>query len=258
MRASAPGVGPRFSRSVRPLVLGAATLLLVLAMACGASEQPQQSQQPGQSAGQASQVEPAQPVAPEQAVAEPATGTQEQAMDKTGEGMAKSEETTKPEAGVQAQPEPMAARETTTETTGEQPASPQIVVQPSAATQPGPVVKAMDPQAQPGTETTQPAAPHQEPAAPTQPTDAAPAPVPASEPVAAPQPTQAPAPQPAATPVPQPTATAVVVDPGPEVGNKEGFRIPELTLELVGGTMVSTSGLIEQAKPTFLFFTSTT
>ena len=257
MRALAPGIRPRFFRSVKPLALGGTALLLVLALACGAAEQPQQ---PNQSAGQASQ---AQPATQGQPVDEPANVGQTGSREQTGESMVKSEETMKPEMGGQAPSEPMAGKEMTKEmTTDHQPASAEVVVEKAAEAQPEPVVKAVEPQAQPGTEMTKPAAPHQEPAAPTQPTEAAPAQVaePTTEPAAAPQPAQAPVQQPTAIPAPQPTATpvAVVVEPSPDVGNKVGNRVPDLGLELVGGAMVSTSGLIEQGKPTFLFFTSTT
>ena len=79
--------------------------------------------------------------------------------------------------------------------------------------------------------------------APVEPT-AAPAVVPAPAPTAAPQPTEAPAP--------------VVQEPLPDVGNQVGNRMPDFTLELVGGTTVSVSSLVESGKPAFLFFTSST
>lgn len=74
----------------------------------------------------------------------------------------------------------------------------------------------------------------------------------------APTATSAPAPTQAAEPTPTDAPTPVPQEPLPEVGNKVGNRIPDITLELFGGDTVSTAGLVEQGKPTFLFFTATT
>ena len=170
--------------------------------------------------------------------------------------MVKSENNGKPETRVRAE------TATAKEMPVDKPASAEAVVEEAVAAQPEPVVMAVESQVQPAAETTEPASPQQEPVVPAQPTEAAPAQVtePAAEPVAAPQPTLDTAQQPATDPTPQPTATsvAVVIEPSPEVGNKVGNQIPDISLELVGGSLVSTSGLIEQGKPTFLFFTSTT
>ena len=243
MKIPSPGRSARLRLTLRLAALGVSAVLLALALACGAAEQPRepgQQQQPGQ----ASRSSPAQPVVQSQAATGPATNAQ------TGESTAKS--------GTGVSAAPVTANQMTTD----QPASAEVAVEKTAEGQPDPVVKAMEPQSQPAAATTEPAAPRQEPASPAQPTETAPAQVtePTSEPVAAPQPTQAPAQQPTAVPAPQPTATpaAVVVEPPPEVGNQVGNRVPDVGLELLGGSMVSTSGLVEQGKPTFLFFTSTT
>ena len=247
MKRPSPGRPHGLRWPLKPVALGASALLLALVLACGAAEQPQE---PATQAEPASQTAPAQPAGQPQAAAESATRAE------TSESMVKSENTMRPE--IRSQVEPATAKEMPVD----QPASAEVAVEKTAEGQPEPVVKAMEPQAQPAAATTEPAAPRQEPASPAQPTEAEPAQVtePTSEPVAAPQPTQVPAPQPTAVPAPQPTATpvAVVVEPTPEVGNKVGNRVPDIGLELVGGSMVSTSGLIEQGKPTFLFFTSTT
>ena len=247
MKRPTPCRSPLLRRPFKVVALGASALLLALALACGAAEQPQE---PALQAEPANQAVPDQPVGQPQGASEPAIETP------AGDSTVKSESTMKPETGVQVE------NATAQEMPVDKPASAEVVVEKAAEAQPEPVVKAMEPQAQPAAETTEPASPQQEPVVPAQPTEAAPAQVtePTSEPVAAPQPTQAPAQQPTAVPPPQPTATpvAVVVEPPPEVGNKVGNRVPDIGLELVGGSMVSTSGLIEQGKPTFLFFTSTT
>ena len=247
MKRPSPGRPHRLRRPFKLVALGASALLLALVLACGAAEQ---HQEPATQAEPASQTSPAQPAGQPQAAAESATGAE------TGESMVKSENAMNQETGPQAEPA------TAKEMPVEKPASAEVVVENTAEVQPDPVVKALAPQAQPAAATAEPAAPRQEPASPAQPTEAEPAqvPEPTSEPVAAPQPTQAPAQQPTAVPAPQPTATpvAVVVEPLPEVGNQVGNRVPDIGLELLGGSMVSTSGLIEQGKPTFLFFTSTT
>jgi hypothetical protein len=57
---------------------------------------------------------------------------------------------------------------------------------------------------------------------------------------------------------PQATTAPVAKEPMAEVGHQVGNRIPDFTLDLVGGATVSTINLVEEGKPTFLFFTSTT
>ena len=247
MKRPTPCRSPLLRRPFNVVAVGASALLLALALACGAAEQPQE---PALQAEPANQIAPNQPVGQPQAASDPAIETP------AGESAVKSENTMNPEAGTKVE------NATAKEMPVDKPASAEVVVEKASEAQPEPMVKAVEPQVQPAAETMEPAAPKQEPVVPAQPTEAAPAQVtePTSEPVAAPQPTQAPAQQPTAVPPPQPTATtvAVVVEPPPEVGNKVGNRVPDIGLELVGGSMVSTSGLIEQGKPTFLFFTSTT
>lgn len=247
MKRPTPGRPPLFRRPFNVVALGALALLLALALACGAAEQPQEP---------ALQAEPANQAAPNQIVGQPQAASELAIETPAGESAVKSENTMKPEAGIQLE------NATAKEMPVDKPASAEVVVEKAAEAQPEPVVKAVEPQVRPAAETTEPAAPKQGPVVPAQPTEAVPAQVtePTSEPVAAPQPTQAPAQQPTAVPPPQPTATpvAVVIEPPPEVGNKVGNRVPDIGLELVGGSMVSTSALIEQGKPTFLFFTSTT
>ena len=251
MQISSPGHTLRLRRPFKLVALGTSALVLAMAVACGAAEQPQE---PAPRADQASQSSPAQPATQPQPAAEPAPATGSQ----PGESMISSEVGMKPSTEVQAQSEPAKAMTTN------QPANAEVAVENTVETQPEPMAKAMEPKDQPAAEATGPAAPQQEPSAPAQPMETSPAQVSESPstPAAAPQPAQAPAQQPTATaaPAPQPTATpvAVVVEPPPEVGNQVGNRVPDLGLELVGGSMVSTSGLIEQEKPTFLFFTSTT
>ena len=81
-------------------------------------------------------------------------------------------------------------------------------------------------------------------------------------PTVAPEPTPAVAQvEPTATPVPpEPTATSAPVaqEPLPDLGNRVGNRIPDFTLELVDGATVTSASLVEQGRPTFLFFFATT
>ena len=247
MRRPSPARPHQLRWPFKPVALGASALLLALALACGAADQPPE---------QALQSEPASQAAPDQPIQRPQAASEPAAEAQAGESMVKSENNGKPETRVQAE------TATAKEMPVDKPAGAEVVVEKALAAQPEPVVMAVESQVQPAAETTEPASPQQEPVVPAQPTEAVPAQVtePTAEPVAAPQPTQATAQQPAADPPPQPTATsvAVVIEPSPEVGNKVGNQIPDISLELVGGSLVSTSGLIEQGKPTFLFFTSTT
>ena len=45
---------------------------------------------------------------------------------------------------------------------------------------------------------------------------------------------------------------------GEQVGHDVGYRVPDFTLELADGSIVTSAKLIEQSRPTFLFFFATT
>ena len=260
MRTFTRGPAPRWRRSWRMVALGATAVLLALAIACGAAEQPQQ---PAQPAGQTSQVQPAQPEVDSRQPAESATGGQTTSMEQAADGMAKADKGMGAETGSQSQAEPMAAKEMTKEMTSDHPASSEGMMDKAAEPQPEPMAKAMDTPGQQAAESTEAMASHQEPAEPKDAggNEATVETVP--EPTAAPQATQAPAavetaPEPAAVPEATQAPAPLVVEPVAEVGNEVGNRLSEITLELVGGSTVSTSSLISEGKPTFLFFTSTT
>ena len=61
-------------------------------------------------------------------------------------------------------------------------------------------------------------------------------------------------PVPAAVPLTAVDFPAAIPAPGHQVGN----RIPDFTLELADGRAVAAAELVEQGKPTFLFFWATT
>ena len=42
-----------------------------------------------------------------------------------------------------------------------------------------------------------------------------------------------------------------------DVGNQVGYQIPDFTLELADGSTVTSSGLVEEGRPTYLFFWAT-
>lgn len=42
-----------------------------------------------------------------------------------------------------------------------------------------------------------------------------------------------------------------------DIGNQVGYRIPDFTLELADGSTVTSSGLVEEGRPTYLFFWAT-
>ena len=228
--------------------------MLTLALACGAAEQPQQPVQP------ASQ---AQPAAQPQMAAQ--TAPMEQVTQDTTTNMAAVDQSMKAESAGQIQPELMASQEMNKEMTTEPPASAEVMTDKATEAQPEPMAKAMNTQVEPAAATAEPAAPLQEAMEPKDMGGSEPAVKQVPQAPPAPEATEAPAPV-VAEPVPaaptSPEATEapapVVTEPLPEVGNEVGYRVPEFSLELVGGTIVSTSGLIEQGKPTFVFFTSTT
>ena len=221
------------------------TLLLALALACGAAYEPQP---PTQSTGQS---EPEQSQALQSpAIAEVATEPGRPMQENAGGDAVQSEQALTTDSGTQSQLSPLAAKDMVTNRPsvahGEanevaEPATEAIVVTAEAQSQPPAVV----------TEATQP--PN---------SDQTGAPVPTQTPteqVTQPTPTALPVQQPTNTPdAPTNTPTPVALEPLPDVGNQVGNRVPDITLELFGGATVSTSGLIEQGKPTFLFFTSTT
>ena len=203
---------------LRPMTFGAAAILLGLAVACGSAGQPQETVLPG---NDSQQVQQPQLPTRSQAAAGPATGS-----------AATSE--TSAIAGAASQ----AGQSHESAATGE-------IITGATEARPAPTAVAVDSPPEPVAAATIGVTSTQEPIAP--PTAAR-----GPEPTAAPAPTSTDAPVPTDTPVP------VVAEPLPEVGNKVGNRIPDITLELFGGDTVSTTGLVEQGKPTFLFFTATT
>lgn len=42
-----------------------------------------------------------------------------------------------------------------------------------------------------------------------------------------------------------------------DVGNQVGYQIPDVTMELVDGTTVTSASQVEQGRPTYLFFWAT-
>jgi len=42
-----------------------------------------------------------------------------------------------------------------------------------------------------------------------------------------------------------------------DTGNQVGYRIPDVTMELYDGTTVTSASLVEQGRPTYLFFWAT-
>ena len=42
-----------------------------------------------------------------------------------------------------------------------------------------------------------------------------------------------------------------------DTGNQVGYRMPDVTLELYDGTTVTSASLVEQGRPTYLFFWAT-
>ena len=241
----------------RWLVPGLAGLLLVACLACQADSPPEQ-QAPAVEVTQGTQ--PSQPVAgaqpaiqsgqagvqTSQAVVQPATAASTGSVAPTD---------SQPQVVIASphSPEvPSVAR-----TMEQQPAAEAV---PAAASQspsnaePA-LAAAVVAQPEPAAEPAQPAAPRPQPGA----NPANPAEAPAVQPPVQPQPATA-QPAPTATSVPPPadTPTPVIAEPLPDVGNRVGNRIPDITLELFGGATVSTSNLVEQGKPTFLFFTATT
>ena len=249
MTIPSPGRPPRLRQPFKGVALGASALLLALALACGAAEQPvEQAPQ----AGQASQSAPAQPAAQPQAASENAPaqqGSQEMTQD-----MAKADQPATGESGSQ-QADPTASREMAVEHPSTEPMAEAKMDQ---ATEPQSelMVKAIDsqPASEPSTGPTEPMASHQDSMGDKNEEMAAPAAETAPQPAAEPQP--AAKPEPATEP--QATEAPAVVEPMAEVGNQVGNRIPDFTLDLVGGATVSTVSLVEEGKPTFLFFTSTT
>ena len=228
----------------RLVMLGISALLLALALACGAAEQPREPVPPPLQAGQSGTAQSV-PQPQETAIGR-ATGRQ------PGEGVASTTNAMKPDSGAPA------ATKLGREMGAVEPATAGVAAEQAAEVLPEPVLKAIDPQVPAAAEAIEPAVPLQEPVVGAIPTDSAQAQViePASQQAADPQSRQAPAQQPVAPPALQTAAESP--EPLPEVGNQLGNRVPDVGLELVDGSMVSTSHLVEQGKPTFLFFTSTT
>ena len=244
MTIPSPGHPTGLRRPFKLAALGTLALLLALALACGAAQQPQQGEQ---STGQTSQVQPGQPAAPAQAGVASSTENQTGSMAQTGAGIDKTDKSMAPESGAQEHSAPMAAQETAIE----RPASAEVMPAKTEETQPEQMANVVEPAAQPEIPVAVPAVTQQEPAQPSNPGESAPSQVtePTSPPAAAPEPTPVPAQQPTAIPVPEPL---------PPIGNQVGNRIPDFTLDLVGGATASSVSLVEAGKPTFLFFTSTT
>ncbi len=195
MRLQLTGILSRLGRSFRPMALAVSALLLVAAVACGATQESQPSPQSAPApSGEASQELPSQP----SAKVEGDTPMTEQAAtaDMSDSG---------PEIPAPSQPGAAVADQ---EAPQQAAAVPQDVGGTSDAKEPAPMAKAV---------------PEQAPM-----TDSADTPAPAA------------------------------AESLPDVGNEVGNRIPDITLDLVGGATVSSVSLIEEGQPTFLFFTSTT
>lgn len=240
MNQSIPLGAQEVGRLLRPAFQGFAALLLALTLACSSAAPPQE---PAAPVGEPKQTQPSQPVSQSQSPAEVAQTGQ---SDTT---MTKSETPATAETMSQQPSEPMAAKQNT----AAEPQAAEVMTAKAPEPQPEPMAKAMDNEPAAVAETTV------APAAQLEPLQSKERGV--TEPAAvkqAPQPTAAPDPTavevPAATEAPAP----VVQEPLPPVGNKVGNLIPDVTLELFGGSTVSTSSLAEQGKPTFLFFFATT
>ena len=51
--------------------------------------------------------------------------------------------------------------------------------------------------------------------------------------------------------------TAADFPDAPDIGNQVGYQIPEFTLELADGSSITSSGMVEGGRPTYLFFWAT-
>ncbi len=244
MKKRSPGSASRLRRPLRLATLGASAFLLALALACGAAERPQD---PAPQASQAGQSSPSQPATQPRAAAE-TTPVQE-----TSQEMSQDVAKAAPPVAAKSdelRSEPVASGETTidhpsgSQLTMETKAEMEATVEQVAEPKPEPVAKAMDshPAGKPSSSPSKPSASKQQSTGDMKEETVSPAGETPPEPTAEPHATEAP----------------VVKEPLAEVGNQVGNRIPDFTLDLVGGATVSTAKLIEEGKPAFLFFTSTT
>ena len=247
-------------RAWRLVALGAVALAIAGIVACGSSSQPDPAQpsanvSPAQQPGGDSQ-DSSQSVVDQQATsessqavtgaitgAEPATQAQPITAQAVGDTPVSQEAT--PDQGKEISPP------------GQQPAANlagQDAVQPAAPDSSPALAVVSQP-----TPTTLPSESQASQAPPVGSSPANPADAPAVQPpppaTAAPAATQSP---PATAPAPTEPPAPVVQEPLPDVGHQVGNRIPDITLELFGGSTISTADLVEQSKPTFLFFTATT
>jgi hypothetical protein len=239
MKAHSPGRFLRRRRLFKLAALATSALLLALTLACAAAEQPQET---APQTSQASQLSPAQPAQQPQAAAENAPaqpGSQE-----ITPGMAEADQPATSESASQ-QSKPAISQEMSSEhPSGSEPMAEAKtdLMDPYKLDAPAKYVGSQ-PAPEPASGTMEPLASHQNNLADqTSETDAPAAMETDPEPTAAPQAPEAP----------------VAVDALPDVGNQVGNRIPDFTLDLVGGPTVSSVSLVEEGKATFLFFTSTT
>ena len=251
MRTLSPVRHQNYCQCLRPLTLVSVALLLVLALACGAAEQPQQpAESPGQlqpAQSQPVQSQPAQSPPTAEVLTEPGRPTQENAGGDTGQ----SDKAMTTDTVVPGELSPVAAKDMAAnqpsvvqgETNEVAVPTAEAIAVPAESQTPPPAVVA-EPTQSPNSSQTVTPVPAQTP----------------SQQVTLPTPTNLPVQEPAPTPAAPATntPTPVALEPLPDVGNQVGNLVPDITLELVGGATVSTSGLIEQGRPTFLFFTSTT
>lgn len=255
-----PAIAPR--GIWRIVALAAVALAIATTVACGASSPPDPAQPPADVApaeqpGAATQGS-SQPMADRQAPGEPSpssTGASAGAAPATRAQPVTAQPVGDPPVSPETTsgPDPEAAAYDQQPLSGElagQDAAPAadtasaiaVVVQPEPAEQPAESQDAQASQAPPVG------------ASPANPADA-PAVQPPPPATAAPASTQPPAPT---APAPTAPPAPVVQEPLPDIGHQVGNRIPDITLELFGGSTVSTGELVEQGKPTFLFFTATT
>jgi len=244
MKTRSPGSASLLRQPLRLATLGASAFLLALALACGAADQPQN---PAPQVSQAVQSSPSQPASQPRASAETSPG--QEAPQEMPQDVAKVEPPAAANSDGQ-QSEPVMSRETTvdhpsgSQVTIEAKAVVGAKVEQTAEPKPETMVKTMDshPATKPSSSSAVSAAPQQESTGDMKEVTVTPAGESAPEPTAEPHATEVP----------------VVNEPMAEVGNQVGNRIPDFALDLVGGATVSTVNLVEESKPTFLFFTSTT
>ena len=243
MRILSPGSLSGLRQLRWTAALAASTLLLALALGCGAAEQP------GDPASQpvpASQSLPVLPADPPQRAAKGVTtrqGSQEVFQD-----IAEADQPAKGDSRSGSL-KSTTSRNTAGEQAAGSPPMEEAKAEPGARDNSSTMTKTVDsqPDTEPSTGSAQPHAAYQDSALDQQMGGT-------TEDSSAPTAMET---TPAPPEVPQVPETAAA-DFKAEVGNQVGNRIPDFTLDLVNGATVSTTGLVEEGSPTFLFFTSTT